>query len=162
VRQTSPDRSLGRMLTTQVKKSAESPAAGFSGFSVDSMRRSSSNRGQQAPGGCRLSTLVCIDGAASVAERAFDLLAPAALSTVAAKTTEHMIEDIVAMPGFMTFWACQFPIAVAVRARGLRHDPCSFPCFALNIWERGAPIDTRVNAVTMQTYITSISLAMRY
>src|SRR5215831_19579739 len=108
--------------------------------------------------GCRLSTLVRIDGAASVAERAFDLLAPAALSTVAAKTTEHMIEEIVAMPGFMTFWACQFPIAVAVRARGLRHDPCSFPCFALNIWERGAPIDTHVNAVTMQTYITSISL----
>src|SRR5215831_19266601 len=77
--------------------------------------------------GCRLSTLVRIDGAASVAERAFDLLAPAALSTVAAKTTEHMIEDIVAMSGFMTFWACQFPIAVAVRACGLRHDRCSFP-----------------------------------
>jgi hypothetical protein len=35
----SPDRSLGRMLTTQVKNAPESPAAGFIGFSVDSMRR---------------------------------------------------------------------------------------------------------------------------
>jgi hypothetical protein len=72
--------------------------------------------------GSPLSALVCIDGAASFAERALDLLAPAALSTVAAKTTEHMIEDIVAISGFMTFWACQFPIAVAVRACGLRRD----------------------------------------
>src|SRR5262249_22354256 len=47
------------------------------------------------------SALVCVDGAASVAERALDLLAPAALSTVVAKTTEHMIEDIVAMSGFV-------------------------------------------------------------
>ena len=77
--------------------------------------------------GSPLSALVCVDGAASVAERALDPLVPAALSTLAAKTTEHTIEDIVAMSGLMTLWACQFPIAVAVRACGLRHDRCSFP-----------------------------------
>jgi hypothetical protein len=100
--------------------------------------------------GSPLSALVGVDGAASVAERALDLLAPAALSTVAAKTTEHMIEDIVAMSGLMTLWACQFPIAVAVRARGLRHDRCSFPCFTPRIWERGAPIDARVSGAGAQ------------
>ena len=93
---------------------------------------------------CALSALVRVDRAASVAERAFDLLAPAALSTVATKTTEHMIEDIVTMSGSMTFWAGELSIAVAVRAGGLRHDRCSFPCFALSTWERSTAIETHV------------------
>ena len=93
---------------------------------------------------CALSALVRVDRAASVAERAFDLLAPAALSTVATKTTEHMIEDIVTMSGSTTFWAGQLSIAVAVRAGGLRHDRCSFPCFALSTWERSTAIETHV------------------
>jgi len=37
VRLTSRDRSLGRMLTTQVKNGPVSPAVGFIGFSLDSM-----------------------------------------------------------------------------------------------------------------------------
>ena len=93
---------------------------------------------------CALSALVRVDRAASVAERAFDLLAPAALSTVATKTTEHIIEDIVTMSGSTTFWAGQLSIAVAVRAGGLRHDRCSFPCFALSTWERSTAIETHV------------------
>src|SRR5262249_47034842 len=91
-----------------------------------------------------LSALVRVDRAASVAERAFDLLAPAALSTVATKTTEHTIEDIVTMSGSMTFWAGELSIAVAVRACGLRHDRCSFPGFALSTWERSMAIETHI------------------
>lgn len=89
--------------------------------------------GERDPRGIASSALVRVNCAAPAAQWTFDHLAPAALATFTAEATEHLIEDVLAVPRSMAFWAGQFAFAVAIWAGAFRHGRCAFLCFALCI-----------------------------